>query len=128
MPTDTFHASVNYGDFKGSSASDRADKGDADDWLVARGLKNAGEFLLGIELYAGESHGVHRDPVNVRFLLATSGSYDTVKTMIDATPGPIPVRRVDDQMPLVEFFGLFKRFSITLSPGGMLEGKDYTYP
>lgn len=128
MPIDTFHASVQYGDFKGSSASDRADIGDANHWLITKNLKNTDEFLLGIQVYAGESHGEHRDPVTVYFLLAKTGSYDTAKAMIDSRSGPIPVRRVDVQMPLVEFFGLFKRFSITLSPDGMLEGKDYSYP
>lgn len=128
MPSESFDASVQYNDFKGSSASDRADRGDADDWLNKKGLKNEGEFLLGIELFSGESHGVHKDPVYVHFLLATSGNYDTVKAMVDSTLGPVPVRRVDVQMPLLEFFGLFKRFSITLSPGGMLEGKDHSYP
>jgi len=128
MTTDTFHASVQYGDLKGTSAADRADQGDADDWLVKNGLKNEGEFLLGIDLFAGENHGVHKDPVHVSFLLATAGNYDTIKDMIDSTPGPIPVRRVAVEMPIAEFFGLFKRFSITLSPGGMLEGKDYSHP
>jgi hypothetical protein len=128
VPQDTFRASVQYGDFKGSAAADRADNANADDWLTKKGLKKDGEFLLGVELYAGESHGVHRDPVNVQFLLVTPSAYDSVKAMIDATPGPVAVRRVDVQMPLVEFFGLFKRFSITLSPHGMFEGRDYTYP
>lgn len=128
MPTSNFHASVQYGDFDGTSAADRADRSDADDWLLSKGLKTKDEFLLGIELFAGESHGVHKDPVYVHFLLTTAGDYDTVKAMVDSTPSPIPVRRVDIQMPLLEFFGLFKRFSITLSPRGMLEGKDYSYP
>lgn len=127
MPQDTFRASVQYGDFKGSAAADRADKADADDWLTKKGLKKDNEFLLGIELFAGESHGVHKDPVRVHFLLVTPPDYDSVKVMIDATPGPIPIRRVDVWMSLVEFFGLFKRFSIKLSPHGMFEGRDYTY-
>ncbi|WP_342619292.1 hypothetical protein [Rhodoferax sp. GW822-FHT02A01] len=128
MPQDTFRASVQYGDFKGSSAADRADKADADDWLTSKGLKTDDEFLLGIKLFSGESHGVHKDPVNVQFLLVKPRAHDSVKSMLDTTPGPIPVRRVDVQMPLVEFFGLFKRLSITLSPHGMIEGRDYIWP
>lgn len=128
MTTDNFRASVQYGDFKGTSAADRADKGGANDWLVKNGLKNEGEFLLGIELFVGENHGVHRDPVHISFLLATAGNYDTVKNMVDSTSGPIPVRRIAVEMPIAEFFGFFKRFSITLSPGEMLEGKDYSHP
>ena len=128
MPTDTFRASVQYVDFKGSAAADGADKADANEWLAKKGLKKDNEFLLGIELYAGESHGVHKDPVNVHFLLVTPHDHDSVKSTINATVGPVSVRRVDVQIPLVEFFSLFKRFSITLSPHGMFEGRDYTYP
>lgn len=35
---------------------------------------------------------------------------------------------VEIDMPYNVFFGLFKRFSLTLSPNGLLEGKSYTTP
>ena len=127
MPTTRFRASVQYGDWKGTSAADRAAKADADDWLEKNGHKQPGEFLLGVTMYAGESHGVHKDPVHVEFLLVTSGDHDTVKAMLDANPGPIMVKKVRAQMTLIEFFGLFKRFSVTLSSHGMLGEREYTY-
>ena len=127
MPVENFHASVQYGDFKGSAAADRADQGDISDWLVKNGLKQDGEFLLGISFFVGENHGKHEDPIYVEFLLATPGDHDSVKAMIDAHDGPVFVRRVKTDMPLTQFFGMFKRFSVCLSSHGMLDGRDYTY-
>ena len=127
MQQEKFKASVQYDDWKGSAAADNADKGDASDWLEKKGLIQKGEFLLGITLYTGESHGSHKDPVSVEFLLATPGDHDSVKAMID-TGTPVVVRRVRADMKIVEFFGLFKRFSIYMSSHGMLDSRDYTYP
>ena len=127
MPIQNFSASVQYGDFKGTAAADRADRGDASDWLEKNGLKQKGEFLLGFTLYAGENHGNHKDPVYAEFLLALPGDHDTVKSMIETSAGPVPVRKVSTTMTLVEFFGLFKRFSVHLSAGGLLNSREYTY-
>src|SRR3989344_8524564 len=112
MATETFHASVQYNDFKGTSAADRADKGGAEDWLEANGHKKPGEFLLGITLWAGEYHGKQEDPVSVTFLLASPGDHDSVKKKIESVGGPVEVRRVHVDMKLSDFFGLFKRLSI----------------
>ena len=127
MHAEKFSASVQYGDLKGSAAADRADRGNADDWLKNNGLKQEGEFLLGITLYVGENHGKHEDLIYAEFLLASAGDHDNVQSMINENAGPILVRRVKKEMPLAQFFGLFKRFSVHLSSHGMLEGKDYTY-
>lgn len=125
MYPQNFKASVQYDDWKGTSAADSADKGDARDWLKSHGLIKDGEFLLGIALYAGENHGTHTDPVYVEFMLATPGDHDNVQEKIDSANGPIDVRCVKVQMGLLEFFGLFKRFSVYLSAHGMLEGHEY---
>ncbi|MBP6897040.1 MAG: hypothetical protein KBC94_21700 [Pseudacidovorax sp.] len=120
-----FKASVQYDDWKGTSAADSADKGDAKDWLKSKGLIKDDEFLLGITLSAGESHGTHRDPVHVEFLLATPSDHDNVQEKINSANGPVDVRCVKLEMALLEFFGLFKRFSIYLSAHGMLDGYGY---
>jgi hypothetical protein len=127
MPVENFRASVQYNDFKGSAAADRADQDDVSSWLEKNGLKLDGEFLLGISFFAGENHGKHEDPIFVEFLLATPGDHDSVKAMIDAHNGPVFVRRVKTDMPIAQFFGFFKRFSVSLSSHGMLDGRDYTY-
>jgi len=127
MPTEKFKASVQYNDWKGTSAADRADRNDPEDWLKANGHKEPDEFLLGISVYVGENHGVHDDPIYTSFLLASPRDHDSVKEMIDSSHGPIGVRKVSIQMKLTEFFGLFKRFSVTFSSHGMLGERDYTY-
>lgn len=127
MTTGTFRASVQYNDWKGTSAADDADKNDASDWLKVNGHIEDGEFLLGIKMFAGENHGRHEDPVYVEFLIATPGDYDNVKSMIEASAGPIEVRSVRVDMALTTFFGLFKRFDVTLSRDKILEDHDYHY-
>lgn len=127
MTTEQFLASVQYGDCKGTSAADRADRNNAEEWLESNGHKKADEFLVGITMFAGENHGIHEDPVYVRFLLASSGDHDTVQAMIESSQGPIEVKCIRVEMPLVDFFGLFKRFNVTLSSHGMLSEREYMY-
>ena len=128
MTTERFRASAQYGDIRGTASADRADKADADQWLMDRGLKQDHEFLVGITMFAGENHGKHEDPIYVRFLLAERGDYDTVKTAIDASEGPFAVRCVRTEMPIADFLALFKRFSIYISAHALLDGKEYTHP
>lgn len=127
MAVETFRASVQYDDLKGTSSADRADQIDAREWLKEKGLVEDDEFLLGIDFYAGESDGVHKDPVYVRFFLVRSGNYEDVQAMLAEERGPIEVRRVSQDMSLADFFALFKRLSICLSSGGLLEGREIRY-
>lgn len=127
MTVDTFRASVQYGDFKGTSAADRADQKGADEWLEKKGLKQPGEFLVGVELWVGENHGVHKDPVHVHFLLVTFAGYENVKVMLEETQGPVDVRRVSEKMPVSDFLALYKRFSVCLSPSGLLDGREFRF-
>lgn len=127
MTTETFRASVQYNDWKGTSAADDAGNNDASDWLRENGHIEDGEFLLSIKMFAGENHGKHKDPIFVEFLITTPGDFDNIKSMIESSTGPIEVRSVKVQMNLVDFFGLFKRFDVTLSRDNMLEGREYHY-
>jgi hypothetical protein len=64
---------------------------------------------------------------------------DTLKAKIDDGQVPVQVRRIEKVMTFPEFFSLFKRFSLTLSPNqnkhttkgiefkGILEGMKYQY-
>lgn len=127
MPVEQFTASVQYNDLKGSAAADRADRDDAERWLASNGLKQEDEVLIGVSFFAGENHGTHEDPIHVEFLLAPLGNYDNVQETINAGQGPIVVRRVTRQMSLAEFFGLFKRFSVSISPKGILSDRQFVY-
>lgn len=60
-------------------------------------------------------------------LLAAPGDHDSVLAMLNASNGPVMVRRVKASMSVTEFFGFFKRFSIAFSAHGMLGEREYTY-
>lgn len=118
-------ASVQYDDLKGTAAADRADKGGPQKWLRDRDLINDDEYVVGFSMFAGENHGVHRDPISVEFLVSGLNGYDNIPEMIQSVGEPIEVKSVEADMNLTDFFGLFKRFAVTLSTSGMLEGIEY---
>lgn len=127
MIEERFRASVQYNDFKGTVSADRADRNGPEEFLKGRRLMKDEEFVLGIDLWAGENPGKHQDPVTVHFLLA-QGGFDTVHAQVSASSAPFKVRRISVDIPIAEFMGLFKRVSICLSPDGMLTDKSYSYP
>ena len=105
MMTERFLASVQYGDFKGTAAADRADSELLHKWIDERNLRDPDkETLIGISMSVGENHGTHRDPVHVTFYFVTPGYYDGVKKAISESDGPVSVRDVMVQMKLAEFF------------------------
>lgn len=97
------------------------------EFLKGRKLIEDGEFILGIDLWTGENLGKHQIPVTVHFLL-TRGGFDSAQAEVSTASGPIKVRRISIDIGMPEFMGLFKRFSICLSPDGMLTDKSYSYP
>lgn len=127
MGQDNFHASVQYGDFKGTAAADRHDTKDISKYLVSQGLINEGEFLVGIEVYATELMGSPKvTDVDVTVLVTKYEGYENVQTAVD-TGEPLKVRKVRFEMPIVDFFTLFKRFQISISSHGMLNNRDITF-
>ena len=123
MGDETFFASVKYGDLKGTAEADVADNVPPSKWLRQRGFLEDGEFVVGIVVSVGENHGAYRDPMAVEFLIAR-GQHDSVQAEINSG-SPLPVRSVAMDLPIGEFLGLFKRFSVSLSPHGMLEGRPF---
>jgi hypothetical protein len=127
MQTEIFTASTKYGDFKGSAAADDADKNSSLRWLTERRLIQDGENLVGISMSIGENYDRHEDPVHVTFLLSPPENTERVLHVPGEGQIPIIVRRLEQQMPLAEFFGLFKRLEINLSEGGDFEGKVFSH-
>lgn len=117
MPTDTFRASVQYGDWTGTVAADNADQNDLRDLLAAKNLfDREKEFLLGASLWIGENHGGKvQAPYVSAIITPLDNTYDNLDTKLGALRGPIPVRRVEIELTLEEFIGLFKRFAIVLT-------------
>lgn len=121
-----FKAAVQYGDLKGSAAADRADMKDIGSWLKENGHINDDELVLGISMWAGENHGKHADPVSVSFLVSDLKGYENVPEMIQASDDPLAVKKVSVDMGISDFLSMFKRFNITLSNDGLIEGKNYS--
>jgi hypothetical protein len=118
-----FKASVQYNDLKGSVAADNADRNDAHKWLREKGYIQDGEYVLGIKMWAGENHGTHRDPVSVTFLISELRGHNNIPEMIQASGEPLQVKEIRIDMNIADFFALFKRFEVTLSNRGLIEGK-----
>ncbi|PAA11344.1 hypothetical protein [Pseudomonas fragi] len=115
MGHETFRADVQYNDLKGTAAADRHDNRDFSKYLEEKGLIRDNETLIGIELWSGEVHGtLQNQPVYVTALVSTGGRYDTIHEEV-ISGQPVQVRKIDLEMPLNEFFGLFKRFAISIS-------------
>lgn len=122
----TFKASVQYGDWKGTAAADDADQVGLRKYLENHGLIQAGEFLIATSMWVGENHG-KLGSVHVRAYLYTKGEdFDTVKAALDATTGPISVRVVDIDLAIEEFIILFKRFDLVITHRGLdLTGREF---
>ncbi len=82
-----------------------------------------------------ENHGEELvNPVQINVLLVEGETIESVRNRIAASDSSLNVKRVSTVMTLSEFFSLFKRFELTLSPRlgygeshGLLEGVDYRY-
>jgi hypothetical protein len=122
MISEKFFASVQYDDFKGTVAADMASDFAPTKWLKDNGYAADNEFLVGIAMATGENHGGYKDPLHVEFLIAP-GDHDSVQSELDSRKA-LSVRSIHVDMPIAEFLGLFKRFGLTLSSHGMLEGKS----
>jgi len=126
MKVKEFLASTPQEDYRGTCCADRAERSGLQQWLVERSLVRKDEYLLGVEMNTRECHGRHVDPVQVTALMVSRGDYPNLQAMIDDA-SLVAVRRVFVEMPLVEFFGLFSRMSLSFSTNGMLANRRYAY-
>jgi len=128
MSSDIFKASVQYNDLLGSAAADRADMEDAGHWLQSQGLIKDGEFLVGIQVYVSSALITEGDEITLMtsFILVGADNFDSaVKSMKNVAV--VRARKVSHDFSSTEFFSLFKRFNVTLSSGGELEGREYSF-
>lgn len=131
MLTKYFVASVQYDDWKGTSAADGSDSGGPSAWLKENGYRDEDDVLVGIEMSVGENHGQHEDPVYISFLLIPLQGDETIEPKLNTGGEPIELKRVDVQMNIVDFLALFKRFNVAfslkneLSGPGVLDGREF---
>jgi hypothetical protein len=129
MATDTFRAAVQYGDWEGTASADNADQQDLRNLLINKKLIDGDqEFLIGATLWIGENHGGKVQAPFLRAILVKGREFDRIKPQLEAQRDPIPVRSVDLELTLVEFLGLFKRFSVVLTNRGLgLTNREYQW-
>lgn len=122
MPIEKFQASVQYNDLVGTAAADRHDSRDLGKYIEEKGLIRVGERVVGIEMSSLEVHTKTQDnPVHVSAFLTTQ-DFDSMRKLLD-TGTTLEVRKISLEMKLNEFFGLFKRFEVSISNGGLLNGR-----
>lgn len=128
MTTTNFHASAKYGDWKGTASADDHDHIDFRDYLKSNGYMKDGEFLVGIETSQAEvAESTLKNPLYVSVLIVEStNAYDTVAEQVKHQV-PLQVRRERLRLNVEEFFGLFKRFEISISPHGLIDQFDVEY-
>jgi hypothetical protein len=130
MPTDTFRAGVQYNDWTGTAAADNDGDHDLHQLLKSKKLIDTDkEFLLGASLRVGENHGGKIQPPYVSAIITPlDNAYDNLEAKLKATKGPIPARRVEIELTLEEFVGLFKRFAVVLTTRGLdLDDREYEW-
>lgn len=124
MTQENFHASVQYNDSVGTAAADDHDTSSIGEYLRKKGLISTDDYVVGVKMWSGEVHGQYQnDPVYVSAYVARSGEYDNLQQAVDSG-APLKVLEIKLEMPLNEFFGLFKRFEIAISRHGLIDRRD----
>ena len=95
-----------FEDMRGTSCADDNDNYSLNDFLIRKDLITKREYCVGVEFYSGEVHGITQEEnINVDFHVVNS----------DWKGEKSEIKVISHEMDLREFFGCFKRFSITLS-------------
>ncbi|ELI8045055.1 TPA: hypothetical protein PXJ37_001457 [Yersinia enterocolitica] len=124
MAVEEFKASAQYYDWIGTTAADNADNEKFNEYFVQKGLINHDEFLVGIEFNSHVVPGEEgRSLFYINALLIKGKGADDFAEMVKQNKY-VPIRKVDIEITVTEFFGLFKRFSIAISKHGLLESKE----
>ncbi|MCS6237511.1 hypothetical protein G3495_20710 [Shewanella baltica] len=119
-----FEPGVQYKDLNGGVHADRDDTQNATDYLRKHHNIPQGHFVFGIQVYSSV-HNVRDNTLSVRFLHSNVAGYENIQQKMAAEGAELTLNELEIDMSYNEFFGLFKRFSLTLSPNGLLEGKSY---
>ncbi|EGQ8118623.1 hypothetical protein [Vibrio cholerae] len=125
MYSENFKASVQYGDWKGTSAADDADQIRISSWLKENSHMEDNDFLVGVKVHVGENHGEHKDPVSVSFMVLPLKTGETVEKNIASANGPVEVKVVRIDMTVHEFLAFFKRVEVVFSRCKAFDGCEY---
>ncbi len=125
-----FRAHVQYNDWTGTASADNADAKDFYELLEKKGLMDRDkDFLIGLTLWIGENHGGDVKPPYISAVFVSGNLYDEIEPKLQAAADPIQTRKVDVELTLNEFVGLFKRFAVVLTARGLdLTDREYEFP
>lgn len=108
--TNIFSAGVQYDDFKGSVAADRADTLSLLNHLRTQGWANANEGIVGLRVGFGGNPGRPIPEPSVVVYLVEGEGY---------VQQPKKVRAVEVNIPIAELFSYFKRFDLVMTNKGL---------
>lgn len=104
----TFQAGVQYNDFTGTVAADRADSLSMHKYLVQHEHAKTDERIVGYRIGFGGNDGKEIESAGLVVYLC-EGDYD---------PSPRRVRAVEVPMTSAQFFSFFKRFDMVMMQAG----------
>jgi hypothetical protein len=118
-------ANVQYNDWEGTVAADDADQRSFFTLLKEKNAMKEDEYPVSINLYIAENHAGKVEQPSISVLLMKSKNADDAKAQI-GNGGKLKLRRVDIEISLNEYVGLFKRFDIVLTRNKFgLENREY---
>lgn len=116
-------ASVQYNDFKGTSAADERDLSGLHAFAEKHGINCREYFLYGVTFYIGENHGRGLPEPSVSFLVfdkvVAGNTFEEVKAYIRSHSHAVPLKRFRIKVSLEQFFDAFKRFDVCLLKAGL---------
>ncbi len=118
-------ASVHHSDWDGTAAAEDADGVTIRKYLEDRSLLSNGELIVGLKLSVGENvSGQLAEPV-IQVLVLNTAGYESVEAVIRENE-TIILRKIDLDLSIMQFIGLFKSFSVAFTVPGMgLEERAY---
>lgn len=112
---DRFTATTQYNDWNGTIAADNIDGETIREYLKKEKKLDPGEFLIGIDFSIAENSPGKIRPPYISCLKIEAKDFGEAKRLVDDDSKPLPVERVEIELSLEEFIGLFKRFNLILT-------------
>jgi hypothetical protein len=118
-----FKASVQYNDKEGTSAADMDDNNYLNNYIKEKDLNPDDDFLIGIDIdYTMNMFPSADKNVTVNLLFVPIKGFDELDFYLE-NKNDIEVFKKSIDMSIDEFFMIFKRLNIKLSPNRKLDNK-----
>jgi hypothetical protein len=115
MREDSLKASVQYGDYHGTAAADMHDQSSLHELAEKYGVDTERYFVMGMQLYIGETRADRLGSVFVSILAVDKGgSFDSIQEYVNQNH-KLPYVKFRIDASLDEVLLSFKRFEVVLS-------------